>query len=87
MLVGERDHEAVESIGLQLFAERRETICIAGHGFPLRSALAANKLGPAVGCGKKVVVFYYFYFVTLAGRYRQFENPFVISPTHCLEQA
>jgi hypothetical protein len=49
--------------------------------------LAANKLGPAVGCGKKVVVFYFFYFVTLAGRYRQFENPFVISPTHCLEQA
>ena len=40
--------EAVELVGLQLFAERRETICIAGHGFPLRPLKQSNKSAEAV---------------------------------------
>jgi hypothetical protein len=36
MLVGEGDDEAVEAVRLQLLAEGRETICIAGHAVPLR---------------------------------------------------
>src|SRR3546814_17175197 len=44
MLVGERDDEAAELLGLQLFAERREPVCIAGHGRYLSLPGCGNKL-------------------------------------------
>jgi hypothetical protein len=37
MLVGQRHYEAVEAVGLELFAKRGEAVCIRGHGTPSRT--------------------------------------------------
>jgi hypothetical protein len=44
MLVGERDDEAVELIGLELLAKCLQAVCIAGHRRYLSPRDSRNKL-------------------------------------------